>query len=110
MVLKYSSTRPDDELDGMQDYEEHFLTGDPDDVVAVVVISRNGIAKKDPAPFAASIKVKHIEPVTGDDADVVRKLLRERYARRTGNEMLPLDDVEEGAEELPSIPWGGETE
>lgn len=101
MVLKYSSTRPDDELDGMQPLEEHFLSGSPDDVLVVAVIARNGLAKKDPAPFSASIKVKHIEHVSGDDEKTVRRLLKERYAERTGNEALPIDDLDatEGGDE-----------
>ena len=96
MTLKYSSTRPDDELDGMQPLEEHFLSGSPDDVGGVAVIARNGLAKKDPAPFSASIKVKHIEHVTGADEKMVLRILKERYGARTGNETLPIDDVEDG--------------
>lgn len=105
MTLKYSSTRPDDELDGMQDLEEHFLAGDPDDVVVVALITRNGLAKKDPAPFSASIKVKHIEPVTGETRDSVLRLLKEQYGRRTGNQTLPIDG---DADEQFDFPEDGE--
>lgn len=103
MTLKFSSTRPDDELDGMQPLEAHFLSGDPEDVLAVAVISRNGLTKKDPAPFAASIKIKHIEHATGEDAATVRDILKRLYVKRTGNEPLPIEepelDIEGGDEE-----------
>lgn len=109
MVVKYTSKRPDEELDGLQPYENHFTEGNPDDVLAVALISRHGIAKVDPSnEWQASVRIKHIEPVAGADAEAVRTLLKERYAKRTGNEPLPLDEIATESNELPSIPWGGD--
>lgn len=104
MTIKYTSKRPDEELDGLQAYEDHFTKGNPDNVLAVVEISRHAITKTDPSDqWQATIRVKHIEPVTGEDAEAVRKLLKERYGRRTGNQALPIDEGDE-----LSIPDGEE--
>ncbi|MEJ6489752.1 hypothetical protein PQI23_08465 [Leucobacter sp. USCH14] len=94
MVLKYTSKRPDEELDGLQDLEDHFTTGSPDDVVVVAVISRHGIAKTDPSnEWQATVRVKHIEQVEGEDEKVVRTLLNEAYGKRTGNTPLPIEEL-----------------
>lgn len=107
MVLKYTSKRPDEELDVLQALEDHFTEGNPDDVVVVAVISRHGITRVDPSPdWTATIRIKHVEQVTGADEQTVRTLLAERYAKRTWNAPLPLVDVEES--ELPTLPWGGD--
>lgn len=109
MVLKYTAKRPDEELDGLQDLEDHFTEGSPDDVVVVGVVSRHAITKTDPSDqWQATIRFKQVEQVTGPDASTVRTLLKERYAKRTGNEPLPIETLEESSNELPSIPWGGE--
>ena len=95
MTLKYTSKRPDEELDGLQALEDHFTEGNPDDVVVVAVITRHGISKVDPSnEWQATVRVKHIEQVTGADAEHVKKLLSSRYEKRTGNATLPL--TEEG--------------
>lgn len=108
MVLKLTSKRPDEELDGLQGYEDHFTEGNPDDVVVVAVVSRHAITKTDPSDvWQATVRLKQVEPVEGADASTVRTLLSERYAARTGNQPLPLEEVSEGAE-LPQIPWGGD--
>lgn len=107
MVLKYTSKRPDEELDGLQALEDHFTEGNPDDVVVVAVISRHGITRVDPSPdWTATIRIKHVEQVTGADEQTVRALLQERYAKRTGNQPLPMEDVEQ--DDLPTLPWGGD--
>lgn len=94
MVLKYTSKRPDEELDGLQALEDHFTDGNPDDVVVVAVITRHGITRVDPSPdWTATVRVKHIERVTGADEQTVRALLKGSYAKRTGNEPLPLEEV-----------------
>lgn len=109
MVLKYTSKRPDEELDGLQSLEDHFKGHQPDDVVAVVVISGHTVVEDmNDGARTATVRVKQIEPVTGADAKTVRTLLKERYAKRTGNEPLPIEDIEESSNELPTIPWGGE--
>lgn len=107
MVLKYTSKRPDEELDGLQALEDHFTEGNPDDVVVVAVISRHGITRVDPSPdWTATIRIKHVEQVTGADEQTVRTLLQERYAKRTGNQPLPMEEVEQ--DDLPTLPWGGD--
>lgn len=111
MTLKYTSKRPDEELDGLQGLEDHFTEGNPDDVVVVAVVSRHAIAKTDPSDqWQATIRIKHVEQVTGADAQAVRTMLTERYEKRTGNSPLPIDEGPDPSEasELPSIPWGGE--
>ncbi|MFD5599212.1 hypothetical protein ACFWHR_04060 [Leucobacter sp. NPDC058333] len=108
MTVKYTSKRPDEELDGLQDLEPHFTKGNPDDVVVVAVISRHGIAKVDPSnDWQATVRVKHIEQVEGEDEKVVRTLLSEAYSKRTGNTPLPIEEIstdgqlafDEGAEQ-----------
>lgn len=92
MVLKYTSKRPDEELDGLQDLEDHFTEGNPDDVVAIAIVSRHGITRVDPSPdWTATVRIKHIEPMAGEEAEKLRKQLREQYGRRTGNQVLPID-------------------
>lgn len=95
MVLKYTAKRPDEELDGLQALEDHFTAGSPDDVVVVAVVSRHAIAKTDPSDqWQATVRFKHVEEVTGEDARAVRTLLSERYGARTGNQPLPIEEVE----------------
>lgn len=109
MTLKYTSKRPDEELDGLQALEDHFTEGNPDDVVVVAVVSRHGISRTDPSPdWQATVRIKHIEQVAGADADQVKRMLSAAYSKRTGNEPLPIDEVSGSADELPSIPWGGD--
>lgn len=109
MTLKYTSKRPDEELDGLQALETHFTQGNPDDVIVVAVITRHGIAKVDPSnDWQATVRVKHVEQVTGDDAETVKKLIGERYENRTGNAALSFDEFPEGGQ--LSIAEGGETE
>lgn len=107
MVLKYTSKRPDEELDGLQDLEDHFTTGDPENVLAVVEFTRHGIAKTDPSDqWQATIRVKHVEIVTDEEAATVRRLLRERYEKRTGNAPLPIEEPDDPA--LAGFPEGGD--
>ncbi|UOQ58126.1 hypothetical protein MUN78_04570 [Leucobacter allii] len=96
MVLKYTSKRPDEELDGLQDHEAHFKGHQPADIVAVVVVSGHTVVEDmNDGQRTATVRVKQIEPVDGDDAATVRQLLRDRYAKRTGNEPLPIDEIEQ---------------
>ncbi|PRI10949.1 hypothetical protein [Leucobacter massiliensis] len=109
MVLKYTSKRPDEELDGIQSLEDHFKGPQPSDVLAVVVVSGHSIVESlADGARTATVRIKQIEPVSGADAQTVRTLLAERYEQRTGNAPLPLEDIAEDADELPSIPWGGD--
>lgn len=97
-MLKYTAKRPDEELDGLQALEDHFTSGNPDDVVVVAVVSRHAIAKTDPSDqWQATIRFKQVEEVTGNDAVTVRGLLSDRYGQRTGNQPLPIEDVEQPA-------------
>ncbi|GEM_PF-5070688 len=108
MVLKYTAKRPDEELDGLQALEDHFTEGNPDDVVIVGVVSRHAIAKTDPSDqWQATVRFKHVEEVTGADAQTVRTLLSERYARRTGNTPLPLEDASSEEAQVLEFPNGG---
>ena len=110
MVLKYTSKRPDEELDGLQALEDHFKSAQHDDVVAVVVISGHTLVEDlNDGMRTATVRMKQVEPLTGAEAQAARKLLTDAYVKRTGNEPLPLEDAEEGAE-LPTIPWGGEAQ
>ncbi|PRI11914.1 hypothetical protein [Leucobacter massiliensis] len=96
MVLKYTAKRPDEELDGLQALEDHFTAGAPDDVVVVGIVSRHAVAKTDPSDqWQATVRFKHVEQVTGADAEQVKQLLRGQYEKRTGNATLPLDGEDE---------------
>lgn len=112
MVLKYTSKRPDEELDGLQDLEDHFTKGNPDAVIVVAEISRHGITRVDPSPdWTATIRVRHVEVVTDQDAETVKGLLRSRYEKRTGNAPLPIDDIDPGeSAQFEDFPEGGEPE
>lgn len=107
MTVKLTSKRPDEELDGLQPLEGHFTTGNPDDVVVVAVVSRHAITKTDPSDqWQATARFKHIEPVTGDDEVAVRRILSERYSKRTGNQPLPILEPELAIDDAQ----GGESE
>ena len=94
MVLKFTSKRPDEELDGLQDLEEHFKGHQPTDIVAVVVVSGHTVVEnQNDGARTATIRVKQIEPVSGEDEKVVRTLLSEAYAKRTGNTPLPIEEI-----------------
>lgn len=113
MVLKFTSKRPDEELDGLQPLEEHFKSAQHEDVIAVVVVSGHTVVEDlNDGARTATVRIKQIETVTGEDEKVVRSLIAERYAKRTGNATLPIEEPADPSEasELPQIPWGGETE
>ncbi len=96
MVLKYTSKRPDEELDGLQSLEDHFKSAQHDDVVVVAVVSGHTLVEDlNDGMRTATIRIKQIEPVTGADEKTVRTLLKERYAKRTGNEPLPIEEIEQ---------------
>lgn len=91
-VIKYTSKRPDEELDGIQEKLEHFTSGSPTDVIVVAVVSRHGIQKVDPSTeWQPTIRFKQVEPLHGDAADQATKLLLQAYTERTGNQALELD-------------------
>lgn len=107
MVLKYTSKRPDEDLDGLQDLEDHFTEGNPDNVLAVVEFTRHAIAKTDPSDqWQATVRVKHVEVVTDEHAATVRRLLRERFEERTGNSPLPIEEPDDP--ELAGFPEEGD--
>ncbi|KKI16401.1 MULTISPECIES: hypothetical protein [unclassified Leucobacter] len=110
MVLKYAAKRPGDDLDGLQDLEEHFVEVSPEDVYAVVLIGAHTIVEDgNDGSRQASVRIKRIEPVSGADAETVRKLLDSHYAKRTGNTQLELEEPGTAeASELPVDGWGGE--
>ncbi|GAB2567245.1 hypothetical protein [Leucobacter ruminantium] len=96
MTLRFAAKRPAEELDGMQQHEDEFLRGgDPQDIVAVVVMTRHRLVDETGKPRFASVMIKHIEPVEGEDAQAARKMLADAYSKRTGNEPLPIEDVEQ---------------
>ena len=97
MTLRYAAKRPAEDLDGMQQHEDEFLRGgDPRDIVAVVVMTRHRLVDETGKPRFASVMIKHIEPLDDeDDAATGTSLLSRAYARRTGNEQLPIDDDEQ---------------
>lgn len=106
MTLKYTSKRPDEELDGLQAYEDHFKSSQHDDVVVVAVVSGHTLVEDlNDGMRTATVRFKQVEPVNGEDAKTVRDLLRERYAKRTGNAVLPIDESEED-----ELEWGGDEE
>lgn len=108
MTLRYAAKRPAEELDGMQQHEDEFLRGgDPQDIVAVVVMTRHRLVDETGKPRFASVMIKHIEPLEDEEAASARHLLSQAYVRRTGNEPLPIEDVEQP--EL-AIGEGGEPE
>jgi hypothetical protein len=60
------------------------------------VISRikpHGYSKKPGEPMSPTVKLEHIEVVTGEDADWVTKKLDELYQARTGREDAPPKDL-----------------
>lgn len=102
MTISISGQVPGKEQNGMYDLESVWTEErTPDPVLAVVKIERDGLKFKDSDQvWSATSKFTHIEPLEGDDADLARSLLEKAYAKRTGNESLPipLDGVEEPRE------------
>ncbi|WP_449278029.1 hypothetical protein [Leucobacter sp. GX24907] len=93
MVLKYTSKRPDEELDGLQAYEEHFKSAQHDDVLAVVVISGHTLVEDlNDGMRTATVRMKQVEPLSGDAAQSARRLLSDAYVKRTGNQALEFDE------------------
>ncbi len=108
MVLKYTSKRPDEELDGLQALEDHFKSAQHEDVVAVVVISGHTLVEDlNDGQRTATVRMKQVEPLTGAEAQTARQLLSSAYVKRTGNEPLPIEDDEQPT---LSIVEGGDSE
>ena len=93
MVLKYTSKRPDEELDGLQELEAHFKGHQPDDVVVVAVVTGHTVVENvSDGQRTASVRIKQVEAMSGDAAATARKLLSEAYVKRTGNSPLPFEE------------------
>jgi len=76
----------------------------PEPVLAVVKIERHGLKFLDADQvWSATSKFTHIEPLEGDDADLARTLLEKAYAKRTGNESLPIPLDEPSPVEEPVL-------
>jgi hypothetical protein len=92
MTISISGQVPAKEQNGMYDLEADWTEErTPDPVLAVVKIERDGLKFKDAdALWSATSKFTHIEPLEGEDADLARALLEKAYAKRTGNESLPM--------------------
>jgi hypothetical protein len=101
MTVNISGQVPGEQLNGLIDRQDVLLAErTPDSFLAVVVIERAKRNYDDVKQVtSAVIRFRHIEPVFDEDADEARALLERTYARRTGNESLPI--TLDGTEEPP---------
>ena len=107
MTLKYSSHRPDENLDAIQNLEDAWTdpTREPEGVVVVARVSRYAIAKsKAGSEWQATAGIDHIELLDGADAEAAESLLTKAYGARTdgaaGQTPLAIPDVDEPALDL----------
>lgn len=96
MTLKYTSTRPDETLDALQDLEDAWThpESEPETVLVVARVARYGISKtKKGSDWQATAGLVQVEILHGEAAKIGEKLLAEEYADRTGNAQLPIGEV-----------------
>ncbi|MFC4223543.1 hypothetical protein [Lysinibacter cavernae] len=95
MTVKYSSQRPLDELDGLQDFEDDFKEESAEPVLIVGVVQTQKIehiiADGTDRP---TVKFRQIEVVPAADAATVSALIKKIYQDRTGDSALELAGLE----------------
>lgn len=97
MTVSISGQAPGEQQNGLLAIEDDLLhERTPDTFLAVTLIDRASLKYNDvKQEWSATIRFKHIEPVIDIDADdeserIGRDLLESMYARRTGQDTLPI--------------------
>lgn len=100
MTVMISGQRPGEELNGLNDLDEHLMGADAEDVVVVAVMRVtkivDNVEKGERHPV---VRIARVEPLLeGSAKDTAALLMQGAYEARTGNEALDLSDVEGGDE------------
>lgn len=107
MSVNLSGQMPGEQLNGLLDMQDVLLDlRTPEAFLAVVVVERAKRNYDDQKQAASAVvRLRHIEPVEADteDAALARQLLERQYARRTGNESLPMQLDEPGEVVEPEL-------
>lgn len=93
MTVNISGQVPGEQGNGLLAIEEELLLDErtPEPLIAVCVIDRASLKYNDvKQEWSAVIRFRQIEPVLGSDATDARALLERAYARRTGEQTLPI--------------------
>lgn len=98
MAINISGQVPGEQQNGLLGIEEELLEPrTPEPKIGVVIVERSAWKYNDvKQETSAVVRLKHIEFVEGEDADLLRGILERAYARRTGNESLPIELDEPG--------------
>ncbi|QJU52958.1 hypothetical protein SCB71_06465 [Herbiconiux sp. KACC 21604] len=96
MTVKYTSKKPDETKDGLQNLEDAWTRPEvePEPVVVVGLVSRHAIAKNAGGDWQATAGLQHVEVLTGDGADEARELLALAYQARTGDSELEIPEAD----------------
>lgn len=93
MTVKYTSKKPDENKDALQDLEGEWTRPEiePEPVVVVALVKRHAIGKNDGGDWTATAGLQHVEVLTGDAADEARELMASAYQVRSGETELDID-------------------
>lgn len=110
MTVKYTSKRPDEQLDALQDLEEEWSdpNGEPEERIVIGRVRRHAISKNDGGDWQVTAALRHVEIVTGPDADSARELMLRAQEKRTGEAPLELPTIGSDDELPGEDPWGGD--
>ncbi|WP_181439788.1 hypothetical protein [Curtobacterium sp. MCBD17_028] len=99
--ISISGQVPAEQNNGLIDHEAELLgERTPEPLVAIVIIDRHGLKfVDDKQDWSATVKFRHIEPLSGAAADTARALLESAYQTRTGEAKLDFGDVDGAAAE-----------
>jgi hypothetical protein len=97
--INISGQVPAEQNNGLVELESVLLAErTPEPIVAVVVIDRHGLKfVDDKQEWSSTVKLKHIEPLSGDAAETGRKLLESAFQVRTGETTLDVFATQDDA-------------
>lgn len=99
--INISGQVPAEQNNGLVELESTLLDErTPEPIVAVVVIDRHGLKFVDEKQeWSATVKLRHIEPMSGVAEETARKLLESAYQVRTGETTLDIGIADDEPED-----------
>jgi hypothetical protein len=97
-AIKWSSKKPAEDLNGLEDLNEHFMAPQPEDIVAITIVRRSVRHLPDGDDPYPEVRFARIEPVlSAEDRTTVLGILERAYQARAHDEALDLGDVDDDA-------------
>lgn len=103
-MTKITATLPEGDSNGLEAISRRLID-DPREVHVVVALMdcKQTTTDNDTGAVVPTARIRHIEPIAGDDKDVAVRMLRRALERRTGKTELPFDMEQELDELLEAV-------